>query len=114
MRPSTFEVDAGVTARHGWPDLQFSRRSRNHDKACRRRSAQDGVRRIRNLTQYWLDDKELRLSIYSEREAAQTYGSVELTILTKASDEGAYDGRYELAVYRQTADADKATASRLN
>ncbi|TGT28708.1 hypothetical protein EN812_34305, partial [Mesorhizobium sp. M4B.F.Ca.ET.169.01.1.1] len=59
-----------------------------------------------NLTQYWLDNKELRLNIYREQEVAKTYSSVELTILTKASDEGVYDGNYKLAVYDSTADKD--------
>jgi hypothetical protein len=60
-----------------------------------------------NLTQYWLDAKELRLNIYREYEAANTFNSVELTILTKASDEGVYDGEYTLAVYDNAADTDK-------
>ncbi|RUU24692.1 hypothetical protein EOD08_24620, partial [Mesorhizobium sp. M6A.T.Ca.TU.002.02.2.1] len=56
---------------------------------------------------YWLDGKELRLLVYREHEVANTYSSVELTILTKASEEGVYDGRYSLAIYDGTAAADK-------
>ena len=60
-----------------------------------------------NLTQYWLDDKELRLTIYREHEVAERINSVELTILTKTSDEGVYDGRYTLAIYDAAADTDQ-------
>jgi len=63
--------------------------------------------RIRTSRKYWLDDKELRLNIYREHEVAPTYNSVELRILTKASDEGVYDGRYTLAVYDAATDTEK-------
>jgi hypothetical protein len=49
----------------------------------------------------------LRLNIYREQEVAKTYSSVELTVLTKATDEGVYDGRYKLAIYDAAADTDK-------
>ena len=60
-----------------------------------------------NLTQHWLDGKELRLNIYHEHEVANTFNYLELTILTKASDEGIYDGQYTLQIYDSAADTDK-------
>jgi hypothetical protein len=102
----TFDVGAGVTRGMGGPTFNF-----RGDLEIKARPAGDGLRKTAfedsNLTQYWLDDKELRLNIYHEHEVADTFDSVELTILTKASDEGVYDGRYTLAVYDSTADKDK-------
>ncbi|MER8372611.1 hypothetical protein [Mesorhizobium sp. M1406] len=49
----------------------------------------------------------MRLNIYREHQLADTYNYVELTILTKTSDEGVYDGQYTLAVYDHAADTDK-------
>ncbi|TKB23244.1 MAG: hypothetical protein E5W69_08775, partial [Mesorhizobium sp.] len=45
--------------------------------------------------------------VYHERQVENAYGYVELTILTKASDEGVYDGRYLLSIYDVTADTEK-------
>ena len=79
-------------ARHGRPDLQLSRRSRNRDKAVADDLRKIGLRGS-HLAQYWLDGKELRLLLYREREAAKTHGYVELTILTKATRRRCvYDG----------------------
>ena len=100
-----FEVGAGVTRGMGGPTFNF-----RGDLEIKARPADDHLRKTvfedANLTQYWLDDKDLRLNIYHEHEVAQTFSSVELTILTKASDEGVYDGQYTLAVYDSTADKD--------
>ena len=101
-----FEVAAGVTTGMGGPTFNF-----RGDLEIKSRPVSDGFRKTvfedSNLTQYWLDDKELRLLVYREHEQANSYGSVELTILTKASDEGVYDGRYTLAVYDVVADVAK-------
>jgi len=101
-----FDIGAGVTTGMGGPTFNF-----RGDLEIKTKPVGDDLRKTvfedSNLTQYWLDNKELRLNIYSEREVAKTYSSVELTILTKASDEGAYDGRYKLAIYDSTADTDK-------
>ncbi|MBE1707807.1 MULTISPECIES: hypothetical protein [Mesorhizobium] len=102
----TFDVGAGVTRGMGGPTFNF-----RGDLEIKARPAGDGLRKTvfegSNLTQYWLDDKELRLNIYHEHEVANAFNSVELTILTKASDEGVYDGQYTLAVYDKAADTDK-------
>ncbi|TPK48820.1 hypothetical protein FJ492_03775 [Mesorhizobium sp. B2-5-4] len=100
-----FQVDAGVTTGMGGPTFNF-----RGDLEIKAGPAGDHLRKATfensNLTQYWLDNKELRLNIYHEQEVAKTYSSVELTILTRASDEGVYDGDYKLAVYDSTADKD--------
>jgi len=100
-----FQVDAGVTTGMGSPTFNF-----RGDLEIKARPVGDQLRKTvfedSNLTQYWLDNKELRLNIYYEQEVAKAYSSVELTILTKASDEGVYDGDYRLAVYGSTADKD--------
>ncbi|MEO5759877.1 MAG: hypothetical protein ABIQ51_23835 [Mesorhizobium sp.] len=100
-----FDVGAGVTTGMGGPTFNF-----RGDLEIKARPAGDDLRKTvfedSNLTQYWLDNKELRLNIYHEHEVAKTYSSVELTILTKASDEGVYDGEYKLAIYDSTKDVD--------
>ncbi|TPI30608.1 hypothetical protein FJ970_01605 [Mesorhizobium sp. B2-1-8] len=100
-----FQVDTGVTTGMGGPTFNF-----RGDLEIKARPTGDQLRKTTfensNLTQYWLDDKELRLNIYHEQEVAKTYSSVELTILTRASDEGVYDGDYKLGVYDGTADKD--------
>jgi hypothetical protein len=101
-----FEVGAGVTRGMGGPTFNF-----RGDLEILSRPDGDSLRKTvfedSNLTQYWLDDKELRLNIYHEHEAAQRFNSVELTILTKTTDEGVYDGGYTLAIYDAAADTDQ-------
>jgi hypothetical protein len=101
-----FDVGAGVTRGMGGPTFNFS-----GNLEILGRPVGDDLRKTvfedSNLTQYWLDNKELRLNIYHEHEVASTYSSVELTILTKASDEGVYDGQYTLQIYDSAADTDK-------
>jgi len=100
-----FEVGAGVTRGMGGPTFNF-----NGNLEILGRPASDDLRKTvfedSNLTQYWLDNKELRLNVYQEHQLADAYNYVELTILTKTSDEGVYDGQYTLAVYDSTADKD--------
>ena len=101
-----FDVGAGVTRGMGGPTFNF-----RGDLEIKARPVGDELRKTvfedSNLTQYWLDGKELRLNIYLEHQLADAYNYVELTILTKASDEGVYDGQYTLAVYDNAADTDK-------
>ncbi|TGQ51392.1 hypothetical protein EN836_24715 [Mesorhizobium sp. M1C.F.Ca.ET.193.01.1.1] len=93
-----FQLDAGVTRGLGGPTFNF-----RGDLEIKARKAGDSLRKTvfedQNLAQYWLDGEELRLLVYREHEAADSYRSVELTILTKARDESTYDGRYTLSVY---------------
>ena len=100
-----FQLDAGVTRGLGGPTFNC-----RGDLEIKDRPAADSLRKTefedQNLAQYWLDGEELRLLVYREHEAKDSYRSVELTILTKAKDEGTYDGRYTLAVYDGTAGVD--------
>ncbi|WP_214472448.1 hypothetical protein [Mesorhizobium sp. dw_380] len=100
-----FQVDAGVTTGMGGPTFNF-----RGDLEIKARPDGDQLQKTTfensNLTQYWLDNKELRLNIYREQEVSKTYSSVELTILTRARDEGVYDGEYKLAVYDSRDDTD--------
>ncbi len=105
-KAAIFEVEAGVTRGMGGPTFNF-----RGNLEILSRPAGDSLRKTvfedSNLTQYWLDGKELRLNIYREHEVAEKINSVELTILTKTTDEGVYDGSYTLAVYDAAADKDQ-------
>jgi len=99
-----FQLDAGVTRGLGGPTFNF-----RGDLEIKGRPTSDSLRKTvfedSNLAQYWLDGEDLRLLVYREHEAKDSYRSVELKILTKARDEGTYDGRYTLSVYDGTAGA---------
>ncbi|TPM27444.1 hypothetical protein [Mesorhizobium sp. B2-3-4] len=105
-KAAIFQVEAGVTRGMGGPTFNF-----RGDLEIPGRPAGDSLRKTvfedSNLTQYWLDGEELRLNIYREHEVAEKLNSVELTILTKTSDEGVYDGRYTLAIYDAATDKDQ-------
>jgi hypothetical protein len=105
-KAANFEVEAGVTRGMGGPTFNFRGNleilGRPDGDSLRKTVFEDS-----NLTQYWLDDKELRLNIYHEHEVAQHINSVELTILTKTTDEGVYDGNYTLSIYDAAADTDQ-------
>lgn len=100
-----FQLDAGVTRGLGGPTFNF-----RGDLEIKARATGDSLRKTvfedKNLAQYWLDGKDLRLLVYREHEAGDSYRSVELTILTTAKDESVYDGRYTLSVHDGTAGAD--------
>lgn len=53
-----------------------------------------------HLTQYWLEGKDLRLRLYQDIDAKPIYGSMELVIMTEATDEEqSFAGRYRLTVF---------------
>jgi hypothetical protein len=91
-------INSGVTRGMGGPIFNFAGKLEILDS-----SVTENLRKAEfdsaHVPQYWLDGKELRLLLYREREADKPFGSVELTILTKADDEGSYAGRYALQVY---------------
>jgi hypothetical protein len=70
-----FLVEAGVTRGMGGPTFNF-----RGDLEILGRPVGDDLRNTvfedSNLTQYWLDGKELRLLVYREHEVANTYSSV--------------------------------------
>lgn len=98
------EVRGGVTHGMGGPLFSFDGTVDARDE-----SIPDDLRKTRfersQVSQYWLDGKELRLLLYRERAADKAHGYVELTILTRAIDESSYEGRYELQVF----DADSSS-----
>lgn len=96
-----FGLAAGVT--HGMGDPTFDFRGEleildpNVAEDLRHSSFED-----RHLAQYWLDGEDMRLLAFREREGEMQYGSVQLTVRTKAlgePDEGAFGGTYEIEVY---------------
>ncbi|MCC2687925.1 MAG: hypothetical protein K0S21_728 [Rhizobiaceae bacterium] len=98
---ASFDLAAGVTHGMGAPTFNF-----RGDLEILDETVAEDLRRLsfedRHLAQYWLDGDELRLLVFREREAEAQYGSVELTIRTKArgeEDAGSYEGAYEIEVY---------------
>lgn len=90
-------INSGVTHGMGGPLFNFDGKLEILDKTVpadlRKTEFRDA-----HVPQYWLDGTDLRLLLYREREGDKPFGSVELTILTKADDEGSYAGRYTLDV----------------
>ena len=66
-----------------------------------------------DVSQRWIDGKEVRLQLYREREEG-LFGYIDLVILTKRVEEGSYAGRYELTISHldseQATEAKKFTA----
>jgi hypothetical protein len=62
-----------------------------------------------DVSQRWIDGKEVRLQLYREREEG-LFGYVNLEILTKRVDEGSYVGRYELTISHL--ESEKATEAK--
>jgi hypothetical protein len=62
-----------------------------------------------DVSQRWMDGKEVRLQLYREREDG-LFGYVNLEILTRRVEEGSYVGRYELTI--SNLESDKATEAK--
>jgi len=95
------ELQSGVTRGMGGPTFNFRGElailDPNVAEDLRKTSFED-----RHLAQYWLDGEELRLILYREREGEGGFGSVQLTVRTKAfgePDEGSFGGTYEIEVF---------------
>jgi len=95
---ASFLLESGVTHGMGGPSFNF-----RGTIDITAKDVPDDLRKMsfaqENLAQYWLDGKELRLVVYREREADKPHGYVELTILTKTTEEGSTEGTYALSVY---------------
>jgi hypothetical protein len=61
------------------------------------------------LSQHWLDGKEFKLRLYTERNEG-LFGAVEFLIETRAAGEGTYKGRYTLKV--ENMESEKSSEAR--
>jgi hypothetical protein len=96
-------IGSGVTRGMGSPLFNFDGKLEVLDKSV----AGDLMKtefRDDHVAQYWLDGEDMRLLLYREREGDKPHGYVELTILTKAGEEGTYAGHYSLSVLDTTGD----------
>jgi len=105
-------VESGVTHGMGGPVFNFRGSS---EFASKKVEADLGKLAYtdEHLAQYWLDGKELRLLLYRERDGDKPHGYVEITIRTKAGEEGTYAGNYELTAF-DTTGTDGGDARRLD
>ncbi len=55
------------------------------------------------LSQHWIDGKDFRLRLYTERNEG-LFGAVEFLIETKVVDEGSYGGSYTLTIENMTSE----------
>ena len=92
-----FSIESGVTRGMGNPVFQFKGTIATSDKAI-----QPDLRKVEvtdeHLAQYWLDGKELKMVVYREREAGD-HGYVQLTMITRAKEEGTYAGRFDVSYF---------------
>lgn len=98
-----FDIQAGVTRGMGGPVFSLAGELTIKGGDVAADLAKTKFERD-NLAQYWLDGEELRLLLYKERAEGE-FGSVELTVRTKAlgeEDEGSYAGDYALQVFEST------------
>lgn len=105
----TVEVEGGVTRGMGGPLFSFNGRVVIKDASV----AQDlrtTVFTLDHVPQYWFDGKDLRLSLYRERDADKPHGFVQVDIVTQSSGddegEGLYTGTFGLLVWDGTGDGD--------
>lgn len=57
------------------------------------------------LTQHWIDGKDFKLRLYTERNEGR-YGAVEFVVDTKVAEEGEYKGSYSLSVESMQSEKD--------
>lgn len=95
------DLSAGIT--HGMGGPVFSLTASVDAKAEAAADLRKGSFAKENLAQYWLDDKEMKLLLYRERDGAGEFGSVELLIVTKpVGDDIGYNGTYKLTLSDMT------------
>jgi hypothetical protein len=98
-----FLVEAGVTRGMGGPVFALEGEAELRDAGVAEDLRRTAFGR-EHLAQYWLDGQELRLLLYRERSGEAPFGSVEIVVLTKMSEEGLYDGRYQFSISDMTGD----------
>lgn len=94
----TLTIESGVTRGMGSPVFNFRGEIEIDDKTISEDLRKTSFDRS-HLAQYWLDGEELRMVVYREREPDKPHGYVEVTVRTKAGDEGDYVGQYAVTVY---------------
>jgi hypothetical protein len=96
--PVKISIQSGVTRGMGFPVFDF-RASSEVDDA----TVGDDLRKISfegaHLPQYWFHGENLNMVLYRERDT-EIFGSVEITILTKAAgDDIEHKGTYSFTAY---------------
>jgi hypothetical protein len=96
--PVKISIKSGVTRGMGFPVFDFRASSEVDDATIGddlRKTTFDGG----NLPQYWSHGENLNMVLYRERDT-EIFGSVEITILTKAAgDDIEYNGIYSFTAY---------------
>lgn len=96
---AAFTLHGGVTHGMGGPLFAFEGNLEIKDKAIAEDLRRTAFAR-EHVAQYWFDGDDLRLGLYREREAEKPFGSVELIVKTRTSDEeGSTSGAYEITVF---------------
>jgi hypothetical protein len=96
--PVKINIQSGVTRGMGFPVFDFRASSEVDDATIGedlRKIAFDGA----HLPQYWSHGEDLNMVLYRERDT-EVFGSVEITILTKAAgDDIEYNGTYSYTAH---------------
>ena len=96
--PVKISIESGMTHGMGFPVFNFRASSEVDDAAIGedlRKVAFEGA----HLPQYWYQGEDLNMVLYRERDT-NVFGSVEITILTKAAgDDIEYNGTYSFTAY---------------
>lgn len=94
-----FTLHAGMTRGMGYPTFSLKGEMQVLDK-----NVAPDLRAVSfadlDRPQYWMNSKELRMVLYTERNTDRPFASVELELLTKAAgDDGSYGGTYKLTIH---------------
>lgn len=96
-------IDSGITRGMGNPLFNFRGALEIKDKAVAE-DLRTSAFEIGNLTQHWLDGKEMKLQLFRERGGDGPVGEIDLLIETRMVDEGSYEGTYSVRVSDMTGD----------
>jgi len=97
-RATRIRLDAGVTSGMGAPIFAFAGKTEISDERVPADLRTTDFAR-EHVAQYWLDNQELKLLLYREREDAAEHGYVEATVTTRGDGAGTYKGDYALTAY---------------
>ena len=95
----SFSLHAGMTRGMGSPTFSLKGEMEVRDKGVAPDLRTIGFAN-EDRPQYWMNSKELRMVLYTERNTDRPFASVELELLTKAAgDDGSYGGSYKLTIH---------------